>query len=70
MTACPNILAQLQWHFHLFILYSGADKSLARPWKETSNSDQNLQHYTKTYGVETTAIYSRCFYAISLGIVL
>ena len=27
--------------------YRGADKSLARPWKETSYSDQDLQHYTK-----------------------
>ena len=42
----------------------GADKSLARPWKETSYSDQDLQHYTKTYGVQTTAIYSCCLYAI------
>jgi len=31
-------------------MYLGADKSLARPWKETSYSDQDLQHYTKTYG--------------------
>jgi len=31
-------------------IYRGADKSLARPWKETSYSDQNL-HYTKSYGV-------------------
>jgi len=29
------------------ITYRGADKSLARPWKETSYSDQNLQHCTK-----------------------
>jgi len=29
--------------------YRNADKSLARPWKETSCSDQDLQHYTKTY---------------------
>ena len=27
--------------------YRGADKSLARPWKVTSYSDQDLQHYTK-----------------------
>jgi len=25
----------------------GADKSLARPWKETSYSDQDLQHYNR-----------------------
>jgi len=29
-----------------------ADKSSARHWKETSYSDQDLQHYTKTYGVQ------------------
>jgi len=51
-------------------LYRGADKSLARPWKETSYSDQDLQHCTKTYGVHTTGIYSCCLYAVSLGIVL
>jgi len=54
----------------LVLLYRGADKSLARPWKETSYSDQDLQHYTKTYGVQTTGIYSCCFYAVNLGIVL
>jgi len=48
-------------------LYRGADKSLVRPLKETSYSDQDLQHYTKTYGVQTTGIYSCCLYAISLG---
>jgi len=31
--------------------YWGADKSLARPWKETSYNDQDLQHYNKTYGI-------------------
>ena len=41
--------------------YRGADKSLALPWKETSYSDQELQHYTKTYGVQISAIYC-CFY--------
>ena len=41
-------------------LYRGADKSLAQPWKERSYSDQDLQHYTKTYDVQTTAIYSCC----------
>ena len=51
-------------------LYRSADKSLAQPWKETSYSDQDLQHYTKTYGLQTTGIYSCCLYAISLGIVL
>ena len=30
-------------------VYRDADKSLARPWKETSYSDQDLQHWTKTY---------------------
>ena len=42
-------------------IYRGADKSLARRWKETSYSDQDLQHCTKTYGVQTTGIYSCCF---------
>ena len=50
--------------------YRGFDKSLARPWKETSYSDQDLQHYTKAYGVQTAAIYCCCLYAVSLGIVL
>jgi len=45
----------------LRVLYRGADKSLARPWTETSYSDQDLQHYTKTYGVQLTRIYS-CYY--------
>jgi len=36
----------------------GADKFLSRPWKESSYSDQDLQHYTKNYGVQTTGIYS------------
>ena len=39
---------------HLTFIYRGADKSLARPAKETSYGDQNLQHYTNTYGVQTT----------------
>ena len=43
----------------------GADKSLARPWNETSYSDQDLQQYSKTYGVKTAGIYPRCLYAIS-----
>jgi len=47
-------------------LYRGADKFLVRPLKETSYSDQDLQHNTKTYGVQTTGIYSCCLYAISL----
>ena len=50
--------------------YRGADKSLARPWKERSYSDQDSQHYTNTYGVQITGIYSCCLHAISLGIVL
>jgi len=28
----------------------GAGKFLARPWMETSYSDQDFQHYTNTYG--------------------
>jgi len=52
------------------ITYRVADKSLARPWKETSYSNQDLQHCTNTYGVQTTGIYSCCLYAISLGTVL
>ena len=51
-------------------MYRGADKSLARPWKETSYSDQDLQHYTKTYGVQTAGIYCCCLHTISVGIVL
>ena len=51
-------------------LYRGADKSLARPRKETSYSNQDSQHYTKTYGTQTTGIYCCCLYAVSLGIVL
>ena len=43
-------------------LYRCADKSLAWPWKETSYSDQDLKHYTKTYGVQTTGIYCCCLY--------
>ena len=35
----------------------GADKSLARPWKETTYSSQDVRQYTKTYGVQTTGIY-------------
>jgi len=50
--------------------YRGTDKSLARPWKETSYSDQDLQHYTKTYGVQTTEMYCCYLYAISLGTLL
>jgi len=33
----------------IYTLHRGADKSLARPWKETCSSGQDLQHYTKTY---------------------
>ena len=39
------------------LTYWGADKFLARPWKETSYNDQDLQHYTKAYDVQTTGIY-------------
>jgi len=35
-----------------FIYYRGADKSLARPWKETSYSNRDLQHNTKTYSLQ------------------
>ena len=54
----------------LFHSYRGADKSLSRPWKERSYSDQDLQHYTKAYGVQTTAIYSyKSWYSVvSLGL--
>ena len=37
-----------------WFLYRVADKSLAQPWNEISYSDKDLQHYTKTYGVQTT----------------
>jgi len=50
----------------IVMLYRGADKSLARPWKEASYVDQDLQHHTKTYGVQTTGI----LYAVRLGMVL
>ena len=33
-------------HFLASPVYRGANKSLVRPWKETSYSDQELQHYT------------------------
>jgi len=49
-------------------MYRGDDNSLARPWKETSYSGEELQHYNKTYGVQTTAIYCCCLYAVNLGI--
>jgi len=42
-------------------LYKGVDKSVALPWKETSYSDQDLQHYTNTNGVQTTGIIYCCF---------
>ena len=35
----------------VLIMYRGADKSLARPWKETSYSNRDLQHYTKSYRI-------------------
>ena len=52
------------------ILHRSADNSLARPWKETSYSDQALQHCTKTYVVQTAGTYCSSLYAISLGLVL
>ena len=66
---CPETSA---WNYHSALRNipeqrRGSDKSLARPWKETSYSDQDLQHYTKTYGVKTTGICSYCLDAISLG---
>ena len=46
----------LTWYilfiFALSLCTRGAGKSLVRPWKETSYSDQDLQHYTKNYGVQ------------------
>jgi len=36
--------------------YRSADKSLARPWKERSYKDQDLQYYSKTCGVKTEGI--------------
>ena len=54
----------------LRVLYRGADRPLARPWKDTSYSDQDLQHYTKIFGVQITGIYSYYLYAISLVVVL
>jgi len=58
-----------KWESSPFAKYRGADKSLARPWKETSYSDQDYTHYTKTRDVQTTGIYSCCLYVTSLGIV-
>jgi len=52
------------------ISYRCADKFLALLWKQTSYIDQDLQHYTNTYDVQTTEIYCCGLYAISLGIVL
>jgi len=52
------------------IKYRVVDKSLTLPWKETIYSDQDLQHHTKTYGEQITAIYSFYLYAVSLGMVL
>ena len=42
--------------------YRVGDKSLAQLWKLTSYSDQDLLHWTKPYGVQTTAIYCCCLY--------
>jgi len=46
------------------------DKFLAQPWKVTSYSYQDLQHYTETYDVQTTGIYSCCLYVVRFGVVL
>ena len=46
--------------------YRGADKSIARTWRETSYSDQNSQHCTNTYGVQTTSVYCCCLYSLSV----
>ena len=51
---------------HVALLkYRRADKSLARPWKETSYSDQDLQHYTNTYGAYIY-IYILLLFVVSL----
>jgi hypothetical protein len=61
-----TVIAVLQ---RLDMFSRGADKSLALPWKKTICSEQYLQQYTKTYGVQkqdnipvvckqTTRIYS------------
>jgi len=42
-------------------MYRAADKSLARPWKETKYSEQDLQHYTNIYG------HKSWYSAVSLG---
>jgi len=68
MLCTAEFVSNISWL--IAVKYWGADQSLARPWKETSYSDQDLQHYTKTYDIQTTAIYSCRLYAISLGIVL
>ena len=45
-------------HLIALCFFPCADRSLARLWKETSYSDQDLHHYTTTYGIHTTGIYS------------
>jgi len=57
---CVHLLNQPNAQYHLHInrdttltcfskkYYRGADKSLAQPWKETSYSNEDLQHYTRT----------------------
>jgi len=37
---------------------------------QEATATKDLQHYTKTYGIQTTGIYSCCLYAIGLGIEL
>ena len=55
-----TVIAVLQ---SLDMFFRGADRSLALPWKETSYSEQYLQRYTKTYGVQSAGIYCCCLYA-------
>ena len=47
-----------------------ADKSLARPWRETRYSDQDLQHYAKTYDVRHKSWYSLLFCSVHLSKIL
>jgi len=52
------------------VVYRGAGNSIAGPWTETSCSDQDLQHHTKTYGVQIKGIYCCYLFAVRLGMVL
>ena len=49
---------EMKYQISLMGHYRGADKSLARPWKKTSYSNHDLQHYTKTYGERHKSWYS------------